>query len=101
MTTSCVRRAINMAVDPQVCLDLGYQRPGHHGGKPPRLRRSTRIRRIAADHGRQGRGLCDAGRIGRTDHVFEIVSIDDDYRRPTTDAVAAQLRDAGFTWSGW
>jgi peptide/nickel transport system substrate-binding protein len=33
---------------------------------------------------------------GHADHVFEIVSIDDDYRRNTTDAVAAQLRDAGF-----
>jgi peptide/nickel transport system substrate-binding protein len=33
---------------------------------------------------------------GHADHVFEISSIDDDYRRNTTDAVAAQLRDAGF-----
>jgi peptide/nickel transport system substrate-binding protein len=38
--------------------------------------------------------LLDAS--GRTDFEFEIHSIDDDWRRNTTDAVAAQLRDAGF-----
>ena len=31
-----------------------------------------------------------------TDHEFELTSIDDDWRRNTTDAVAAQLRDAGI-----
>ena len=30
------------------------------------------------------------------DFEMEIISIDDDWRRNTTDAVAAQLRDAGF-----
>ena len=30
------------------------------------------------------------------DFEHELISIDDDWRKNTTDAVAAQLRDAGF-----
>jgi peptide/nickel transport system substrate-binding protein len=33
---------------------------------------------------------------GRKDFEFELQSIDDDWRRNTTDSVGAQLRDAGF-----
>jgi peptide/nickel transport system substrate-binding protein len=33
---------------------------------------------------------------GFTDHEFELISVDDDWRRNTTDAVAAQMRDAGL-----
>ena len=33
---------------------------------------------------------------GMMDYEHELVSIDDDWRKNTTDAVAAQLRDAGF-----
>ena len=33
---------------------------------------------------------------GHADTTFELISIDDGYRKDTTDAVAAQLRDAGF-----
>ena len=33
---------------------------------------------------------------GMMDFEHEIISIDDDWRKNTTDAVAAQLRDAGF-----
>lgn len=33
---------------------------------------------------------------GMSDHEFELISIDGDWRQTTTDAVAAQLRDAGL-----
>jgi peptide/nickel transport system substrate-binding protein len=33
---------------------------------------------------------------GAMDHEHELISIDDDYRRNTTDAIAAQMRDAGL-----
>ena len=33
---------------------------------------------------------------GMLDHEHELISIDDDWRKNTTDAVAAQLRDAGI-----
>lgn len=34
---------------------------------------------------------------GQMDFEHELISIDDSWRRPTTDACAAQLRDTGFT----
>ena len=33
---------------------------------------------------------------GMADYEHELISIDDDWRKNTTDAVAAQLRDAGI-----
>ncbi|MEO1790546.1 MAG: diguanylate cyclase, partial [Pseudomonadota bacterium] len=33
---------------------------------------------------------------GMADYEFEIISIDDDWRRNTSDVIAAQLRDAGM-----
>ena len=91
-----VRQAIAMAVDPQVCLSLGISGQGitaenHHvcpvhpeyAELPPPEIDPVRARELLEES-------------GHADHVFEIVSIDDDYRRNTTDAVAAQLRDAGF-----
>ena len=33
---------------------------------------------------------------GQADHVFEITSLDDGFERDSADAMAAQLRDAGF-----
>ena len=33
---------------------------------------------------------------GMMDYEHELISLDDGYRKDTTDAVAAQLRDAGF-----
>ena len=49
---------------------------------------------------------------GMADFEHELISIDDDWRRATTDAIAAQLRDAGIKvkrtilpgstfWNGW
>ncbi len=91
-----VRRAINMAVDPQVCLDLGINGQGvlaenHH--VCPIHPEYAELPPITVDKDAAYAMLEEAG---MTDHVFEISSIDDDYRRNTTDAVAAQLRDAGF-----
>jgi peptide/nickel transport system substrate-binding protein len=33
---------------------------------------------------------------GQSDHEFDLISIDDDWRRNSTDAIAAQMRDAGL-----
>ena len=91
-----VRRAIAMAVDPQVCLDLGINGQGitaenHH--VCPIHPEYAELPPIMVDKEAAAALLAEAG---QSDHVFEITSIDDDYRRNTTDAVAAQLRDAGF-----
>ncbi|MEM1065437.1 MAG: ABC transporter substrate-binding protein [Pseudomonadota bacterium] len=91
-----VRRALTMAVDNAVCLELGYSNLGvpaenHHVAPvhpeyaelPP------------MEHDPAGaKALMDEAGMGDFEHV--IISIDDDWRKNTTDAVAAQLRDAGI-----
>ena len=91
-----VRRALALAVDNSVCLELGYGNRGvaaenHHLGPvhpeyaelPPMERNVEEARRLMEE-------------AGMMDYEHEIISIDDDWRKNTTDAVAAQLRDAGF-----
>lgn len=91
-----VRQAIGMAVDNAVLLELGYAGRGlvadnHHVGPmhpefaeiPPR-----KIDPAAA------KALMDEAGMG--DYEHELFSIDDAWRKDTTDAVAAQLRDAGI-----
>ncbi len=91
-----VRRALALAVDNAVCLELGYGDRGivaenHHVGPvhpeyaelPPIERNVEEARRLMEE-------------AGMMDFEHELISIDDDWRKNTTDAVAAQLRDAGF-----
>ena len=91
-----VRQAIQMAVDNAVCLELGYGNRGqaaenHHVGPihpeyaelPPQKHDPEAARALMEE-------------AGMLDFEHEIISIDDDWRKNTTDAVAAQLRDAGF-----
>jgi peptide/nickel transport system substrate-binding protein len=109
---AAVRRALALAVDNAICLELGYGGRGtvaanHHvspihpayadiGPAPydPALARSE----IEA-----------AGLLG---FQHELVTLDDEWQRNTGDAVAAQLRDAGLRverrivpgatfWSNW
>ncbi|RYH03430.1 ABC transporter substrate-binding protein [Salipiger sp. IMCC34102] len=107
-----VRRAIAMAVDPAVCLELGYSDRGlparnqHVGPMHPEW---ADVPAIRVD---PEAALVLMQEAGMADFEMEIVSIDDDWRKNTTDAVAAQLRDAGFKvtrrilpgstfWNGW
>ncbi|WP_371060167.1 ABC transporter substrate-binding protein [Rhodosalinus sp. 5P4] len=91
-----VRRALALAVDNAVCLELGYAGLGtvaenHH---------VCPIHPEYADIGpaphdpEQARALMEEA--GMADFEHELISIDDDWRKNTTDAVAAQLRDAGI-----
>ncbi len=91
-----VRKAIQLAVDPQVCLDLGINGQGitaEHHHVAPIHPEYAELPPLTVDKDAANEMLQESG---EADHVFEIISIDDDYRRNTTDAVAAQLRDAGF-----
>ena len=91
-----VRRAIAMAVDPAVCLELGYANRGeparnqHVGPMHPEW---ADVPMLDIDPDAALALLTEAG---MADFEMEIISIDDDWRKNTTDAVAAQLRDAGF-----
>ncbi|SLN44358.1 Periplasmic oligopeptide-binding protein precursor [Pseudoruegeria aquimaris] len=91
-----VRQALALAVDNAVLLELGYANRGtvaenHH---------VCPIHPEYADIGapvrdpEAARALMEEA--GMLDYEHEIVSIDDDWRRNTTDALAAQLRDAGL-----
>ncbi|NBD29752.1 MAG: diguanylate cyclase [Alphaproteobacteria bacterium] len=91
-----VRQAIVKAVDNAVCLELGYANRGlearnqHVGPMHPEF---ADVPRLEYDP-EAAKALLEEADMA--DFEMEIISIDDDWRRNTTDAVAAQLRDAGF-----
>jgi peptide/nickel transport system substrate-binding protein len=91
-----VRRALQLAVDNNVVLELGYAGLGmvaenHHVcpihpeyyALPPLQPDPAKAKEmlVAAGHG---------------DTEFELISVDDDWQAATCDAVAAQIRDAGI-----
>ncbi len=90
-----VRRALAMAVSNAICLELGFADNGmvadNHHVAP--------LHPEYADIGppehdpAAAKALMEEAGLGTFEH--ELISIDDDWRRNTTDAVAAQLRDAG------
>ncbi|MBP7241595.1 ABC transporter substrate-binding protein [Amaricoccus sp.] len=107
-----VRNAVQLGVDNQVVLDLGYQGLGrkadnHHVGPmhpeyfelPAPTRDPDKAKALMAE-------------AGQADTELELISLDDDFNRNTCDAVAAQLRDAGINckrtvlpgntfWNNW
>jgi len=91
-----VRRALTMAVDNSICLELGYSNQGTVAGN----HHVCPIHPEYADIGpaphdpAAAKAMMDEAGMG--DYEHELISIDDDWRRNTTDAVAAQLRDAGI-----
>ena len=91
-----VRKALSMAVDNSVCLELGYGNRGliaenHHVGPVhPEYAELPPLEHDPAG----AKALMDEA--GMADFEHELISIDDDWRKNTTDAVAAQLRDAGI-----
>ena len=92
-----VRQAIAMAVDNNICLELGIAGSGvgannHHAGSMhPEFDPS--VGRLPFNP-EKARSLMEEAGVADFEH--KLTSIDDDWRRNTTDAVAAQLRDAGI-----
>ncbi len=91
-----VRRALALACDNVVLLELGYANRGtlaenHH---------VCPIHPEYADIGAPERDVEGARALmeeaGMLDYEHELFSIDDDWRKNTSDALAAQLRDAGL-----
>ena len=90
-----VRQAIQKAVDLNVVLELGYNGLGttaeNHHACP-----------VHPEYAQIPAQVVDAAGLkpaleaaGLADAEFEIISLDDGFEAATTDAVAAQLRDAG------
>ncbi|WP_087206954.1 ABC transporter substrate-binding protein [Yoonia vestfoldensis] len=91
-----VRQAIVMAVDNAICLELGHANRGavaRHQHVWPQHPAWADVPALPHD---PARALALLQEAGMEDFEMELVSIDDDWRKTTTDAVAAQLRDAGF-----
>ncbi|OSQ48976.1 ABC transporter substrate-binding protein [Marivita geojedonensis] len=92
-----VRQALAMAVDNNVCLELGMAGYGvpadncHVGPMHPE--HDPSVTRIPYDPAK-AKALMDEAGMGDFEH--EVQSIDDDWRRNTTAAVVAQLNDAGI-----
>ena len=91
-----VRQAMQLAVDNSVVLELGYNGLGkpaenHHvGPMHPEYYKLSSVSRNTA----KAKALLKEA--GVADREFELISIDDDWRRNTTDAIAGQLRKAGI-----
>lgn len=90
-----VRSALQRAIDPKVVLELGYKGLGttaenHHAGPihpeyvalPPQTFDKAGVKAVLEKH-------------GLADKEFEFISLDGGFELDTSDAVAAQLRDAG------
>ncbi len=92
-----VRQAVAMCVDNAVLLELGNAGQGvpadncHVGPVHPEY--DSSVTRLPHDPAKAMALLEEAG---MADYEFELHSIDDDWRKNTTDAVAAQMRDAGM-----
>lgn len=91
-----VRRALALAVDNAVCLELGIAGRGqiaqnHHVA--PIQPDYAPLPPIPTDPAAARALMAEAGMM---EFEHDIVSVDDTWRRNTADAVAAQLMDAGF-----
>ncbi len=91
-----VRKALQMAVDPAVILELGYAGYGtvaEHHHVCPIHPEYAEVPKVPVDPAKARQMIEDAG---HADTVFELISIDDQWQAETCDAVAAQVRDAGI-----
>lgn len=91
-----VRRALQLAVDNSVVLELGYDGRGlvaenHH--VCPIHPEYAEIPPPEFDPAKAKQMIEDAG---MADFEFELISLDDDWQAATCDTVAAQIRDAGI-----
>ena len=91
-----VRRALAMAVDNNVVLELGYDGLGtvaenHH--VCPIHPEYAELPAPVVDPAKAKEMIAAAG---KADFEFELISLDDDWQAATCDAVAAQVRDAGI-----
>ncbi len=91
-----VRRALAMAVDNSICLELGFSGRGlvaenHHVA--PFHPDYAKIPIQTVD---PAGAMALMSEAGMADYEHDLISIDDNWRSNTTDAVAAQLRDAGI-----
>ena len=91
-----VRRALAMAVDNSVCLELGVAGLGTPAENHHVCPIHPEYAKLPPQKVDGAAALALMNEAGMGDYEHELISIDDDWRKNTTDAVAAQLRDAGI-----
>lgn len=91
-----VRRALQLAVDNNVVLELGYNdlgQPAENHHVCPIHPEYAELPPLTVDRAR-AKEMIEAA--GMADHEFELISLDDDWQAATCNAIAAQIRDAGI-----
>ncbi|MDQ2067603.1 ABC transporter substrate-binding protein [Xinfangfangia sp. CPCC 101601] len=91
-----VRRALQMAVDNSVVLELGYNNLGTVAENHHVCPIHPEYAQLPAQEHNPAAALALLTEAGYADFEFELISIDDSWQAATCDAVAAQLRDAGI-----
>ena len=90
-----VRQALQLAVDPKVVLDLGYNGLGttaeNHHACPVHPEYAKLPAQVINPAGLKA----VLAKAGLADAEFEFISLDDGWEAATSDAIAAQMRDAG------
>jgi peptide/nickel transport system substrate-binding protein len=91
-----VRQALQLAVDNAVVLQLGYGNAGEVAENHPVAPihpEYVALPKIARDTGRAKALMQEAEQM---DFEHELITVDEDWHRNTGDAIAAQIREAGF-----
>jgi peptide/nickel transport system substrate-binding protein len=91
-----VRKALQMAVDNSVVLELGYSnlgQPAENHHVCPIHPEYAQLDPLVVDPAAAKAMIAEAG---HADTEFELISLDDSWEALTCDAVAAQIRDAGI-----
>jgi peptide/nickel transport system substrate-binding protein len=91
-----VRQALQMAVDNNVLLELGFSNRGEVAENHHVAPIHPEYAKLPAQKVDPAGAKALMEEAGMLDFEHELMSIDDDWRKNTTDAVAAQLRDAGI-----
>ncbi|EAR50386.1 oligopeptide/dipeptide ABC transporter, periplasmic substrate-binding protein [Oceanicola granulosus HTCC2516] len=91
-----VRRALALACDNNVLLELGYAGRGTVAENHHVCPVHPEYADIGMPEFDPEKAMALMEEAGMADFVHELISIDDDWRRNTSDALAAQLRDAGM-----
>jgi peptide/nickel transport system substrate-binding protein len=91
-----VRNALQLAVDNATILALGYG----NAGRPAENHQVAPIHPEYVEMPKVERNIEEAKRLmeeaGQMDYEHDLITVDEDWHRNTGDAIAAQLREAGF-----